>query len=1039
MSANTPWSVKGIDAKAREVAKDLARRSGMTLGEWLNQMILEGEDVGAMISRERERSQRPAAARAPYRDIHPAYDDDADDYDRPSRVRPPYRDVPRRSAPFSSAAQPLSAREAASREPRRSIFEGRPRFETYEDEAYATASDDLGRVARALETLGSRIESSEGRSANAVRGVSHAVESLLGRLERSEQAHSETQSRLDEQAREVMDSVARVTRAEDDRTALDARLSQAERLIDAQAERLEGLSGHVREERERIARIEDQAKGSQTIETVRAVEGALGRLANQLYEGDARTRESLRDVREDMVGLSHRLAQIELRDPERVAQGVIDKVVTRLAQRLDAAEAQTTNAIKTLEQAFITMDKRLTAAEGHGDISDPETARSFRQLAADLSRRVEDSRAELKTALQEGLTAASDKFGTMEQAVGVVTARIADAEKRSAAAIETLGQDMVRVAEGLNRRVASAEAASQENVRRVTEAVESRFTRTETSHTQALERLGGEIARITERLNQRLAESERRTTQVLSGVGEQIEQQRDHVREDLSSRIRLSEERTAKMLDEARTRIDQRLAQVQTQTLLSETLARAPQAPARDADELPNPFGHRPEPAQAAARPAPEPEPEPEIEEEEVDLTGQLLAPVTDFKPEFDPFEDENDGFEDELTEAAPAAETASRDRFSGHVTPMDEDDGDSDPFADLDTSRKTAPPAREPRSASSFAARPPRPPVARGPGFDTPAPDEGLIFEDEAPTSLSVSTRDALAAARAAVRAASLESDDLGALKPGVSRTRQAKAPMSKPAKGQGDVVANTLKASGIAVVATGLLVGGALIAYKSLAPAGGRMDKATPLAAAVIDVTSPAADDNNSTLQANLKAQYDMAAQALDTHQPGALEKIKVVANQGYAPAEFRLGGVYSGEGGLVKPDKAQARLWTQRAAEGGVAKAMHNLALMYYGGDGGSQDRVIAAMWYRKAAERGIEDSQYNLGILYQEGVGVAMNLSESYKWLSIAAKSGDADAAKAAAAVRTQLSDAQIQKVDGEVASFMPISDGQPPMAASASQG
>ena len=43
-AAAAPWSVKGIDPKAREVAKDLARRSGMTLGEWLNTMIMEDGD-----------------------------------------------------------------------------------------------------------------------------------------------------------------------------------------------------------------------------------------------------------------------------------------------------------------------------------------------------------------------------------------------------------------------------------------------------------------------------------------------------------------------------------------------------------------------------------------------------------------------------------------------------------------------------------------------------------------------------------------------------------------------------------------------------------------------------------------------------------------------------------------------------------------------------------------------------------------------------------------------------------------------------------
>ena len=45
MSATAPWSVKGIDPKAREIAKDLARRSGMTLGEWLNSVIMDEPEV----------------------------------------------------------------------------------------------------------------------------------------------------------------------------------------------------------------------------------------------------------------------------------------------------------------------------------------------------------------------------------------------------------------------------------------------------------------------------------------------------------------------------------------------------------------------------------------------------------------------------------------------------------------------------------------------------------------------------------------------------------------------------------------------------------------------------------------------------------------------------------------------------------------------------------------------------------------------------------------------------------------------------------
>ena len=49
MTSGVPWSVKGINPRAREIAKDLARRDGMTLGGWINKLIMydlaEGEDV----------------------------------------------------------------------------------------------------------------------------------------------------------------------------------------------------------------------------------------------------------------------------------------------------------------------------------------------------------------------------------------------------------------------------------------------------------------------------------------------------------------------------------------------------------------------------------------------------------------------------------------------------------------------------------------------------------------------------------------------------------------------------------------------------------------------------------------------------------------------------------------------------------------------------------------------------------------------------------------------------------------------------------
>ena len=41
MKLGVPWSVKGIRPEARETAREAARRSGMSLGDWLNTMILQ--------------------------------------------------------------------------------------------------------------------------------------------------------------------------------------------------------------------------------------------------------------------------------------------------------------------------------------------------------------------------------------------------------------------------------------------------------------------------------------------------------------------------------------------------------------------------------------------------------------------------------------------------------------------------------------------------------------------------------------------------------------------------------------------------------------------------------------------------------------------------------------------------------------------------------------------------------------------------------------------------------------------------------------
>jgi localization factor PodJL len=117
---------------------------------------------------------------------------------------------------------------------------------------------------------------------------------------------------------------------------------------------------------------------------------------------------------------------------------------------------------------------------------------------------------------------------------------------------------------------------------------------------------------------------------------------------------------------------------------------------------------------------------------------------------------------------------------------------------------------------------------------------------------------------------------------------------------------------------------------------------------------------------------------------------------AKQGLAPAQFRLGGFYE-KGFGVKKDLEAARRLYSAAAEAGNAKAMHNLAVLYAEGIDGKPDYQNAAKWFRKAADFGLTDSQYNLGILYGRGIGMEPKPAEAYKWFALAARDGDKESA------------------------------------------
>jgi len=138
-------------------------------------------------------------------------------------------------------------------------------------------------------------------------------------------------------------------------------------------------------------------------------------------------------------------------------------------------------------------------------------------------------------------------------------------------------------------------------------------------------------------------------------------------------------------------------------------------------------------------------------------------------------------------------------------------------------------------------------------------------------------------------------------------------------------------------------------------------------------------------------------------------------------------------SGKGG-VKKDMAEARRWSERAANAGDPRAMHNLALYYFKGEGGPRNTTTAATWFRKAADMGLVDSQFNLAQLYEQGLGVSQNPAEAYKWFEIAGRSGDATARGRAASLRNQLTAEAQRTAERSALAFRPQTQVQTASAA-----
>lgn len=908
-AAAAPWSVKGIEPKAREIAKDLARRSGMTLGEWLNTIIMEdGDDEDGIVPL----SRRPHAA---------------DSYERRGRSR-------------------------------------------RVDDAYGADDDTLQRLGASIDAIAARLEAAERRSTVAIQGVDQAVSGLVRRLDGQDQAGK------------------------------------------VYARRIDDIADELREGHKRLRRFE-QETGPQTAETFAKVEATMGALAGRLYDIEERQRSGVNELRQ-------RMETVE----KSAGPGVGPDLLAQVGARLDQAQGRTTEALRGLERSFAGLDQRLRATEGRIEPESAREAARFEKLAETLSRSVEANRIEMMRRLD---TAESEgRMDRIERAVLAIGDQVKTSEERSAKAVEAMGREVLRIAQNLNGRVQTIETEAparlqsigqaltrkvETDMGRFAQGIEQRLTATDDRHALALEKLGGEITRISDRLSERIAHSERRSQQALEDISRRladssarIEQGYDRASGELAERMRMSEERTAALIAEARDNIERR-TEIQ--------------------DE----------------RPAPQVVPEPDWRTAAFPDMGYPAADARFAGPGVDdPIFAEQQAWSADLAPpeiepqpfSASAAESLSAESIFDAVM--------RGPRVDAEAASTSMPFGSRPDSAAPLGEAEP---ARQVPSFTTAAPfgtafggaDVSDALEATAPDGFDAghddfagetdfvdsralraaavqgrtsSTRHAIEAARAAMAAPSTDEtpgrSGFGLKRGGKSRLQER---LDKQAARGGGTVRKALGASAVAVALTagGALAFGELTGTGLDIPGltGAQPREARPTAALAVVPTDAVPMDAGRGAEL-----YQQATELLDAEDPAGGEMLKQAAAAGYSPAQLHLAGLYQDGAQGFPVDPTEARAWARRAADAGDAKGMHAYGMYLFDGIGGTQNRSEALTWLKKAAEAGLVDSQFNVAKLYETGdQGIRPNLPEAYKWYLIAARAGDGDARAAVERLRVAL--------------------------------
>jgi len=541
MSGAQNWSLKGIDPKLREAAREAAARQGMTLGEYLNHALASGGGA----AQQQPQAQTPAQPRTPrltrYNVNPPPADDEGEDWQvggaqrggtDSTRIAQRLESIERRTqlavtgldravSTIDRSVLGLAARiddaEAASNEASTRIAEALEQFRAAGD----TLSGKVEQVTGVKERLERQVAVAEEVARRADAATAYLTREIGDRDTAMSQTLSEARNVAEEAARQAAaasaDAVAELRRLQ---TEMSERLAETESstrrsIAAAVAEAANETRGTREALLEEVVRLEGEiAKRVGSVDQLKSEQGALIGRIERVEAGTRETTAGLRqaagaaiaDLRNAQLTLAARVKQVEEIAGASTGGASIDLSDLRqqqqdISERLAALESKDTSPVDEALNAFERRLAGIEASRGDGKVDAIDGAvKSLDQTLQRLTARLAETESTANTAIR-----------TLEETVSSLGAKVEQAG--GAQGTEEMRAMLEHKLEGM------AQSVREDLAAQLTEAL------------QGGDGVDGALADV----NRRLAAAERRQAQTIEAISLEIKRMSETVDKRLRS------------------------------------------------------------------------------------------------------------------------------------------------------------------------------------------------------------------------------------------------------------------------------------------------------------------------------------------------------------------------------------------------------------------------------------------------------------------------------------------------------------------------